>query len=618
MGGTAHWRPADVTWHLQAARHRRRRRGRGGRGPPPVRAAGGAGRAVSTSAWKSRLAPSWSPATDGRALRGAGAGAPGCARARGRARDGRAGRPVRRREGGRRARDDAAAAACPGRKPSCCARPTRRGRGVGPGTPVDAARLAAAAPSPRVVGLDAESDLQALGAAGLRLPCGRRPRRRLGPAAAGVVRRHAAGLKVGEAMTRARRRGFGPLAAAAARRRRGARRAAAPGPLEPPALSGRPRAHPYARQAAGARPAVRGRGRMVESAGPRQPAAAAVPRPAAPPRPEAPTKAPAASPHGLGRQAQEPDLLAAAQGLRDLRAGRAMQKSSRRSCCRCSPRFLTTEDYGVIGMVVTVYDLPRRLRHSRLRRRLHALLLRRQEPQAPRQDHHPRLLRRLLLSRDPARRPDRLHAADLGAGHGRAGYTISSTSVVATLFFTTSATCRSRCCVSSTGRGPSPPSRSRACSSRCDGARVPRRVPLGPAGYLGANLLTAIILNVAARPIYVPKLRRIWGPGADEADAGVRHSRRCSPPSRSSSSSSATALPLTTRASRRWGCTRSPTRSPSRSTSSGWRSAWPGPVALRQAQRAELHKRMVSRSLDLLHGVSTRSCWCGRRVYLRW
>jgi O-antigen/teichoic acid export membrane protein len=33
---------------------------------------------------------------------------------------------------------------------------------------------------------------------------------------------------------------------------------------------------------------------------------------------------------------------------------------------------------------------------------------------------------------------------------------------------------------------------------------------LGPEGYLGANLLTAIILNVAALPIYVPKLRWLW------------------------------------------------------------------------------------------------------------
>jgi len=33
---------------------------------------------------------------------------------------------------------------------------------------------------------------------------------------------------------------------------------------------------------------------------------------------------------------------------------------------------------------------------------------------------------------------------------------------------------------------------------------------LGPEGYLGANLITAIILNLAALPIYVPKLRWLW------------------------------------------------------------------------------------------------------------
>jgi O-antigen/teichoic acid export membrane protein len=32
----------------------------------------------------------------------------------------------------------------------------------------------------------------------------------------------------------------------------------------------------------------------------------------------------------------------------------------------------------------------------------------------------------------------------------------------------------------------------------------------GPAGYLGANLVTAVILNLAALPIYLPKLRRVW------------------------------------------------------------------------------------------------------------
>lgn len=32
----------------------------------------------------------------------------------------------------------------------------------------------------------------------------------------------------------------------------------------------------------------------------------------------------------------------------------------------------------------------------------------------------------------------------------------------------------------------------------------------GPAGYLGANLVTAIILNIAALPFYVPRLRFLW------------------------------------------------------------------------------------------------------------
>ncbi len=33
---------------------------------------------------------------------------------------------------------------------------------------------------------------------------------------------------------------------------------------------------------------------------------------------------------------------------------------------------------------------------------------------------------------------------------------------------------------------------------------------LGPGGYLGANLITAILLNLAALPIYAPKLRWLW------------------------------------------------------------------------------------------------------------
>jgi hypothetical protein len=86
-------------------------------------------------------------------------------------------------------------------------------RTVGPGAAVDAAQLAAAAPHLAVVGLEAETDLRALTAAGLRCrPAG-------GSGGVGdllpqaIVSRHAAGLKVAEAMTRARRRGSSPLAA---------------------------------------------------------------------------------------------------------------------------------------------------------------------------------------------------------------------------------------------------------------------------------------------------------------------------------------------------------------------------------------------------------------------
>lgn len=84
---------------------------------------------------------------------------------------------------------------------------------VGPGTRIDAVRLAAAAPHVAVVGLDAGDDLRALESAGLR--CGALG----GPAGIfdllpqALITRCAAGLKVAEVMTRARRRGSSPLAA---------------------------------------------------------------------------------------------------------------------------------------------------------------------------------------------------------------------------------------------------------------------------------------------------------------------------------------------------------------------------------------------------------------------
>lgn len=86
-------------------------------------------------------------------------------------------------------------------------------RWVGPGDEVGAARLTAAAPHLAVVGSGAELDLAALAAAGLRC----RPSSSSGglfdllPQPLIVL--HTAGLKVGEVMTKARRRGSSPLAA---------------------------------------------------------------------------------------------------------------------------------------------------------------------------------------------------------------------------------------------------------------------------------------------------------------------------------------------------------------------------------------------------------------------
>ena len=93
----------------------------------------------------------------------------------------------------------------------CPAQPDART--VGPGGWIDAATLAAAAPHLAVVGLAGELDRRGLAGAGLRS----------WPGAGGVaphdllpqplIELHAAGLKVGEVMTRARRRGSSPLAA---------------------------------------------------------------------------------------------------------------------------------------------------------------------------------------------------------------------------------------------------------------------------------------------------------------------------------------------------------------------------------------------------------------------
>lgn len=91
--------------------------------------------------------------------------------------------------------------------------PDASARLVGPGTPTDAARLAASAPHLAVVGLDAHDELQALTAAGLRCRPAGGPDGVFDLLPQAVVAQHVAGLKVAEVMARARRRGSSPLAA---------------------------------------------------------------------------------------------------------------------------------------------------------------------------------------------------------------------------------------------------------------------------------------------------------------------------------------------------------------------------------------------------------------------
>ena len=97
-----------------------------------------------------------------------------------------------------------------------------------------------------MVGLDAESDLRALGGAGLRCRPAGGPDGVFDLLPQAVVALHAAGLKVGEVMTRARRRGSSPLAAeqlAAAE----AHAELLPKDLPPPALAAAGRGAPGVR-----------------------------------------------------------------------------------------------------------------------------------------------------------------------------------------------------------------------------------------------------------------------------------------------------------------------------------------------------------------------------------
>jgi len=93
----------------------------------------------------------------------------------------------------------------------CPAQPDRRT--IGAGAWMDAAELAATAPHLGVVSLAGEFDRHGLSGAGLRSWPGRRGPGVRRPAAATAHRAAHRRFKVGEALTRARRRGSSPLAA---------------------------------------------------------------------------------------------------------------------------------------------------------------------------------------------------------------------------------------------------------------------------------------------------------------------------------------------------------------------------------------------------------------------
>jgi hypothetical protein len=86
-------------------------------------------------------------------------------------------------------------------------------RYVGAGGVVDAARVAAAAPHLAVVGEEADADVRHLAAAGLHCRPEGAEDHLFDLLPQPVVDLHTAGLRVGEVMARARRRGSSPLAA---------------------------------------------------------------------------------------------------------------------------------------------------------------------------------------------------------------------------------------------------------------------------------------------------------------------------------------------------------------------------------------------------------------------
>ena len=215
MKGVAHWRAADV----DAATCRRRGvavagRGRGRHRPVPLPAGRGRPGASCSWAWLSPAAvvlvagdgPAYSKVARGLADAGA--------RVLVAAPDGAGRVSLCGAEKVADALPDAiAAGALRTRTPWCCARPTPRRRTVGPRGWIEAAALAAAAPHLAVVSLSGDPDRRGLAGAGLRSWPGAGDPAPLELLPAPLIELHTAGLKVGEVMARARRRGSSSLAA---------------------------------------------------------------------------------------------------------------------------------------------------------------------------------------------------------------------------------------------------------------------------------------------------------------------------------------------------------------------------------------------------------------------
>ena len=230
-------------------------------------------------------------------------------------------------------------------------------RTVGPGAPVDAARLAAAAPHLAVVGVEAETDLRALGAAGLRCRAAGGPDGVLELLPQAVIARHAAGLKVGRGDDASAAARLVAARGRAARRRRGARRPAAQGPLGRPPLApgGRPprgtrRADPV--RASGG-PARGLDGRIRRDHGNLRPAAVRTAGRTHQP-PEAPRTYSAAGARAERKKAGSASYSLLLKDSVIYGGGRMLQKFLTALMLPLFTAFLTKADYGIVGMVVTV------------------------------------------------------------------------------------------------------------------------------------------------------------------------------------------------------------------------------------------------------------------------